>query len=75
MELHLQLGTHAIRLYPHGESWRVWTQWHEPVFIHNWTLGKLQDWADAAENDNNYVMAEAKFIWLATGERGVLLKS
>jgi len=35
-------------------------------------LGKLAKWADEAENDADYLSAEATFIQLATGKKGEL---
>ena len=72
-QIRLNIGTHEITLRPctdEGramESLAIISTWHEIALIHHWTLRKLQQWADHAENDNDYHAAEAAFIHLATG--------
>ena len=72
-KIRLNIGTHEITLRPYTEEGRVMesleiiSTWHEIAIIHHWTLRKLQEWADLAENDADYHAAEATFIHSATG--------
>lgn len=73
-EIRLNIGTHEITLRPYTEAGHaletleIVTTWHKPAILHCWTLRKLQQWADLAENDTNYCAAEAAFILAATGQ-------
>lgn len=77
MTVHIEvnIGTHTIELWPEGESLRVVTTWHETAIIHDWNMAKLIRWANDAENDNDYVAAEAAFIIQATGQFARLRKN
>lgn len=66
--IQVSIGTHEITLWPEGESLRVQSTWHQAVTIHDWTMAKLMRWANDAENDGDYVAAEAAFIIQATGQ-------
>jgi len=70
MTVHIEvnIGTHKVELWPEGESLRCVMTWHETVVIHDWTMAKLMDWANRADNDLSYVDAEAWFCRFATGD-------
>lgn len=73
--IEVSIGTHTIRLWPNGESLRAELTWHDWATIHNWTLASLQWAANAAENDDDYIAAEAEFIRLMTGKKPRLRRS
>ena len=69
----LNIGTHEVLLRPLteggtvSESLKIVSQWHHAEIVHSWTLKKLAQWANEAENDSDYLAAESRFILLATG--------
>lgn len=74
MELKLNLGTHEIIARPLGESLVFTFTWHEPVIVHNWTLGSLGRAAEQAEFDSNYCIAENRFIRVVAGAEQIKVR-
>jgi hypothetical protein len=68
VQMQINLGTHQIDVDHEGETLLVRFTWHKQIAILSWNLTKLEEWAIAAEDDNDYVKAEATFITLA-GEK------
>ena len=73
LSMKLDLGTHEITAsqLEESESLVFTFTWHEPVVVHNWSLGLLSRAAEQAEFDSNYAIAENRFIRMVAGPEAV----
>ena len=71
INIEILLGTNAISASPNivdeglnqtTETLTVYFTWHNSILIHSWTMKSLTNAALAAENDDNYLDAERRFI-------------
>lgn len=77
LSINLDLGTHEISASPvdETESLEFHFTWHEPVVVHNWSLGSLLRAAEQAEFDGNYAVAENRFIRIVAGAEAIKPRS